>query len=172
MSNGLICAASAIAGTGLGIGSLALASKLSKKPIGCKGSIAHILSNDKLDKQAKVDTFKDIAKENLKDTGKVLGISAGYAGMAALASKSTKFPKILKMFRKFVGDKLSNISYKGNDLKSIIANTTAYKKFNALPRPAKAAIAYGGAALAALSTIFAIKQTSDAGYIEAQHEQK
>ena len=62
MNKGLLIGA--LAGGISGLATTTLIAKKAKKPIGCKGSFAHIMSNDKLDEQAKKDTFKQIGKQN------------------------------------------------------------------------------------------------------------
>ncbi len=168
MKNALLI--SSLAGGAVGLGSVALAAKISKKPIGCKGSMAHIMSNDKLDKQAKKDTFKQIGKETLKDTGKIAGATAVLSGAAALATKSTKVSTFLKDAKATIGEGLSKISINNKNLKSMITDSSLYKKANALPKPAKAAIATAAAALALITPFWMLKSASDAGYIEAQNE--
>lgn len=154
----------------LGVGTTALIAKKAKKPIGVNGSTMHILTNDKLDEQAKKDTFKQIGKQALKDTGKAAGITAGLAGAAALATKSTKVSTFLKDAKAFAGEALSRVVVKNKDLKSMIKDTKIFKKVNALPKPLKAAIATATAALAVITPILVLKSEKDCAYIEAQNE--
>ncbi len=160
----------ALIGAAVGTAGLVTAAKLSKKPIGCKGSIAHIMSNDKLDGKAKARTFAQIAGQTAKDTVTIAGVTAGAAGAAAVASKSAKFTNFLKNAKSKAGEALSNVSIKGKDLKSTIKETGLYKKISALPKPAKAAVAVGSAVLGALGSIWMLKSAGDAGYIEGQNE--
>ncbi len=154
----------------LGAGTAALVAKKAKKPIGSKGSAMHILTNDKLDEQAKKDTFKQIGKQNLKDAGKIAGATAVLSGAAALATKSTKVSTFLKDTKALFGEGLSEISINNENLKSMIKDTKIFKKVNALPKPLKAAIATATAALTILIPVWALKSARDAGYIEAQNE--
>ena len=154
----------------LGAGATALVAKKAKKPIGCKGSTMHILSNDKLDEQAKKDTFKQIGKQVLKDTGKIAGTTAGLAGIAALATKSTKASAFLKDAKACIGKGLSKVSINNKDLKSMIKDSKIFKKANALPKPLKAAAATAAAALAIIIPAWMAKSAGDAAYIEAQNE--
>lgn len=170
MKNGLL-AIPAIAGGVMGLGATPLIASKAKNPIGSKGSITHILSNDKLDKEAKKDTFKQIKKEAFKDTGKLFGMTAGVAGIAAIATKSGKVTNKLKSFKKNAGTLLNYFSYRGKSMKDIIANTKEYKKFNTLPKPLKAGIGAAVATLAVLTPIFLSKSRTDAAYIEAKNEQ-
>ena len=160
----------ALAGGISGLTTTTLIAKKAKKPIGCKGSFAHIMSNDKLDEQAKKDTFVQIGKQNLKDAGKVAGTTAVLSGAAALATKSSKVSTFLKDAKSFIGEGLSEININDKNLKSMIKDSKIFKKANALPKPLKAAIATATAALAILVPAWALKSAGDAGYIEAQNE--
>ena len=138
MNKGLLIGA--LAGGISGLATTTLIAKKAKKPIGCKGSFAHIMSNDKLDEQAKKDTFKQIGKQNLKDA------------------------------KALVGKGLSKVNINNKNLKSMIKDSKIFKKVNALPKPLKAAIATATAALTILVPAWALKSAGDSGYIEAQNE--
>ncbi|MBE7705708.1 MAG: hypothetical protein E7Z91_00475 [Cyanobacteria bacterium SIG30] len=160
-----------IIGVGTGVGALALTSKVTKKPVGINGSIAHILTNDKLDKEAKKDVFKETAKEEAKDLLTATGTTLATGGLAALlAKKSNKFVGGLKNIKTEVGKGLSQISVKGKNLKDILANTKIYTKIKTLPTPVKAGIMVGAAVLG----FFGLKDLTEnkAAYIEGKHESK
>ncbi len=139
--------------------------------IGMTGSPAHVLTNKKVeDKKA---CLKEIYKQAGKDVLTLYGVTAGVAGTAALAaSKSNKFAGALHTAKNAAGELLSKVSINGENLKEIVKNTSSYKTFNSLPTPAKAAIAFGTAVLAAAPQIFACLSAAKSGYIEGKHEVK
>ena len=140
--------------------------------IGINGSLAHVLTNDNMSTANKSKCLKEISKENLKDTLKITTVAAGAAGIGALASKSNRFVDVLKNVRTQVGNALSRVSIDDKNLKELIKNSNLYKNFNALPKPAKAAIATGSAILALILPTAAISSASKSGYIEGKHENK
>lgn len=164
---------SGVAGAAVSVGSSKIYSKVTGKPAGLPGSIAHILTNDKLDKQAKSKVVKEQTKEGLKDTLKVTGLAAGCAGAAALATaKSSKVSGLLSSAKSAVGGALEKVSVNGNNLKDMVKGTKVFEKFSALPKPAKAAIAVGAAALAGLGAVYTSLAPSKSGYIEGKNEAK
>lgn len=163
--------AGGVAGTAIGVGSAKIYKKATGKSAGAPGSIAHIMTNDKLDKHSRATVLKEQAKEGLKDTLKVTGLSAGAAGVAALATaKSPKVSGLLSSAKSSVAGALESISVNGQNLKDMVKNTKVFEKFSALPKPAKAAIAVGATALAGLGTIYTLVSSSKAGYIEGKNE--
>ncbi len=140
--------------------------------IGMKGSPAHILTNNNMSKAEKKECYKELNKEGLKDTVKLTTLTAGAAGVGAIASKSNKVVNGLKAIRHSVGEALSKVDINGTNLKEAVKNSSLYTKFNSLPTPAKAAIAVGTAALAIIAPLATIGQASKAGYIEGKHEGK
>ena len=139
--------------------------------VGMKGSIAHVLTNDKI--EDKGACFKEMAKEGIKDTLVLSGVTAGTAGAAALATGcSNKAAGAFNQLKTKAGEILSKISVNGENLKDIVKNSSIYKKINTLPTPAKAAIAAGAAAIALVGSIMTISAQSKAGYIEGKHEVK
>lgn len=160
-----------VLGATLGLGGSIAASKITGKPVGCKGSIAHVLTNDKI--EDKLACFKEMNKEGAKDTLKLTaatGVAAGAGALATVASPKAK--SFLQNAKTFVGDLLSEFSISGKSVKDIVKNTKVFGKFNSLPAPAKAAIAVGGAVLATGLTLVGCVSAAKAGYIEAQHESK
>ena len=153
------------------LGTIKLANKITGKPVGCKGSIAHVLTNDKIENKAAC--FNELNKECAKDTLKLTtatGVAAGAGAIATIASPKAK--SFLQSAKTAIGNFLSNVSISGKSLKDIVKNTKVFTKFNSLPAPAKAAVAIGGAVLAAGCALLGISSASKAGYIEAQHESK
>ncbi len=160
--------------------------------VGMKGSIAHVLTNDKI--EDKGACFKELFKETAKDTLTIGGITAGAAGAAAIVTGcSNKASNAFKNIITGVGNALDKIKidsvskYRGNkfesikevienstsaSLKEIVKDSSIYKKIHSLPTPAKAAIAAGAAALALVGSIMSISLASKAGYIEGKHEVK
>lgn len=154
------------------------------------GSVAHVMTNDKI--QDKGACLKELAKEPVKDTVTITtagavaaGVSAGgvallnklsSSGNKILSEKSTALlngaKNIYKSVKSNVGNTLSKVSINGTSLKETVANSQVYKKFNALPTPAKAAIAAGAVALSVIAPLVSINNTSKAGYIEGKHEVK
>lgn len=160
---------SAVAGIGIGLGGAKIYNKITDKPAGCPASTAHVLTNNKLD--SKVATAAEMFKEGIKDTATLGGITLGTAGAASLVvGNSNKAANAFKNLIKTAGEKLSQITVKGKDLKNIIKDTKIYSKLNALPLPAKAAIAAGCAAFALLAPTFALTSATKQGYIEGKHE--
>jgi hypothetical protein len=170
---GNVAASALCCGTaGLGsLGAIKLQNKITGKPVGCQGSVAHIITNDKI--EDKFECFKEINKEGAKDALKLTTVSGLAAGAGALATvASPKAKSALKSAKTAIGNALSNVSISGKSVKDIIKNTNVFTKFNSLPAPAKAAIAIGGAVLAAGFALFEIMSAAKAGYIEAKHEVK
>ena len=169
----------AMIGKGIATGTLPamisanLIMKHSKKPIGTPGSTTHILTNDKFDIHEKGHVKGEIIKENIKNTAKITGIAVGTAGIAAATTNFSK--KAAELFQNSIskaGNLLSQVSIKGKDLKTILTNTKAYNKINALPLPAKAAIAASTAVLTLGGIIASKNAGKKAAYIEGQHEAK
>lgn len=140
--------------------------------IGLKGSPAHVLTNNNMTKDDKKACMKELCKESFKDTVKLTTLTAGAAGVGAVATKSNKFVGALKGIRHSVGEALSKVNINGTNLKEAVKNSSTYTKFNSLPTPAKAAIAVGAAALAIIAPLATIGSASKSGYIEGQHESK
>lgn len=163
-------AANGIAGA-TALGATKLAGKISGKPVGCTSSVAHIITNDKI--EDKFECFKEINKEGAKDALKLTaatGVAAGAGALATVASPKAK--SVLQSAKTAIGNALSNVSISGKSVKDIVKNTKVFGKFNSLPAPAKAAIAVGGAVLATGLTLLGYVSAAKAGYIEAQHESK
>lgn len=156
--------------------------------IGMTGSVAHVMTNDKI--QDKGACLKELIKEPIKDmvtiatTGAVAGGAAAGSVVAlnklssskneVLAGKSTALlnsaKNLYKNVKTSIGNTLGNVSIDGQNLKDAVKNSKIYTKFNGLPAPAKAAIALGTAALAVVAPLVTINNASKAGYIEGKHE--
>jgi len=163
----------AAAGVGIGIGGSKAYKKITGKTAGEPASLAHILTNDKLDKKAKKAVIAEQFKESGKDTLKLAGIVATTAGATAIATGcSNKITGIAQKSISKVGNLLSKVSVNGNNLKDMIASTKVYQKISTLPTPAKAAMAVGGAVLALVAPIMTLVSSQKAGYIEGKHEAK
>lgn len=161
------------AGIGLGVGGAKLYTKATGKPAGAPASLAHIMTNDKLDKQAKVDVIKEQFIESGKDTLKIGATAAGVGGAAALAyAKSPKAASFLTNVKSTIADGLSQVSIGGNNLKDMIKNTKAFEKISKLPTPAKVAIAVGAGVIALVAPLATLVSSQKAGYIEGKHEAK
>lgn len=155
----------------LGLGGAKLASKITGKPVGVPASPEHILTNDKLDKKAKVNVVKEQLQESAKDTLKVGGIVLGSATAASLvAGNSKKVSGFLQTQKGKVGNLLSKVTVNSKNLKEIIQGNNLYKKLNALPAPSKAAIAAAAATLSIVTPIATIVSARKAGYIEGKQE--
>ena len=162
-------------GAASGTVGLAVAKNISKngKTIGLIGSPAHILTNDKI--EDKSSALKELNKESLKDSAKLLGATAGVASGAALVTG------ISKKAQNYVGKVISNTgnalnkvyNQSGETLKSHLKeNSKLIKKFlNATPATKAAALA-GAAFLAIATPIAMLSSASKAGYIEAKYETK
>ncbi len=168
------------------------AARHANKTIGAPASVAHVLTNDKLDSKAKV--IAETEKEGIKDTLTLGGIAVGAGAAASLATGcSKKLTAALHNLKHMVGDKLSQVSISKipanvkfdtiifdnaeqvkytQNLKDIIKNSKIYTKLNALPTPAKAGLAVAAATLALAAPIVALVSAQKAGYIEGQHEVK
>ena len=136
--------------------------KRTGKPVGIQGSYYHVLTNDKLDKGNKKAALKEINKESNKLMFKSVKLCAELAGAAAVATSCS--PK----FSKTVATKLTKLPVIKNIINQAAKATTSGK----LPAPAKAAIAVGALALAAITPITMNIAGAKAGYIESQHETK
>ena len=155
-----------VAGT---LASIKLQPKITGKPVGCEGSLAHVITNDKIPN--KISCFADMQKESIKDSFKLVAATGAAAGAGALATVSS--PTVKGALQKAIsktGKALSNVSVSGKSVKDLVASTKAFTKFNALPAPAKAAILAGSAALAVIAPLALTASAAKAGYIEAQHE--
>ena len=97
-------------GAASGTVGLAVAKNISKngKTIGLIGSPAHILTNDKI--EDKSSALKELNKESLKDSAKLLGATAGVASGAALVTG------ISKKAQNYVGKVISNTGKKLDDI--------------------------------------------------------
>ena len=161
------------AGIGTGLIGSKIYSKITGKPAGAPASLAHILTNDKLDKHAKAEVIKEQMADSINYTGKALGVATVAAGATAIATGcSNKIAGYAQKASAKAGELLSNVAVKGKDLKSIIKETGVYQKFSALPTPAKAALAVGAAVLTAGLTVAQTLFSQKAGYIEGKHEAK
>lgn len=162
-----------IGGIGLGMAGAKGISKLTGKPVGMYGSTAHVLTNDKLDKEAKKEVAKEVNKQQLKDLGKIGGLTALTAGGAVIAAGCSK--KALNGFKNIKNGAASmadKIKIDGKSLAQKIADTGLYKKIKTLPAPAKAGIMAGAAVLATLGMFLPAKTIADASKIEAKAEAK
>ena len=147
------------------------AARHANKTIGAPASIAHILTNDKLDSKGKV--IAETAKEGIKDTLTLGGIAVGTGAAASLAAgNSTKVATAFKGLKDKLSGILGSINYGGKSVKDVIKNTKVFQKFNSLPAPAKVGLAVGAAALALAAPIVSMVSAQKAGYIEGQHEVK
>lgn len=159
------------AGVGTAIGLSKLHTKLTGKTTCLPGSIGHILTNDKLDKQAKADVIKEQTAEFNKGTLKLGMTAVGVGAAAALAS--AKSPKVATFFsnaKSTIAKGLSNISVNGNNLKDMIKGTNAFAKFNKLSSPAKVAIAVSAGVIALVAPLATLVGSQKVGYIEGKHE--
>jgi len=164
MINPRLAGISAIAFTSTLMPSLLVAKAIAKKtgkPQGAPGSTIHVLTNDKLDKQAKKETMKEINSASNKITLKSLKLCAEAAGAAAVAASCS--PKFAKQVTK-----LTKLPVVKNVVKFATENTKSGK----LPTPAKAAIAVGTLAVAAVAPFVMAINGGKAGYIEGKHENK
>jgi hypothetical protein len=158
-------------GAGLGVGGAKVYKKVTGKTAGAPGSSMHILTNDKLDKKAKAAVIKEQFVASGKDTINVGKVVVGSAAAASLlAGNSTKVAGLLNSAKTKVGTLLSRVTVDNKNLKDVVANSTIYKKLNALPTPAKAAIAVGTAVLALVAPLATLVGSKKAGYIEGKHE--
>ena len=159
----------ATTGLGLGLGSAKAYQKISGKAAGCPGSIAHVLTNDKIENKAAC--YAEQLKEFGKDTVKLTAATGAAAGVASLAAGFS--PKVQAGVKNIVvktGEALSQVSVKGQSLKEVVNNTKACGWFKSLPTPAKAAV-LAGAAVLSLGAFVALTSNKP-GYIEGQHETK
>ncbi len=158
-------------GVGLGVGTSKLYTKMTGKPAGAPASLAHILTNDKLDKQAKKDVVKEQLVESGKDTLKLGATAAGIGGAAALAcAKSSKAAAFFASTKTKIGNVLSKVSISGKNLKDLVKSTKVFDKFNSLPAPAKVAIAVGAGVVALVAPLATLVSSQKSGYIEGKHE--
>ncbi len=147
------------------------AARNANKTIGVPASLAHVLTNDKLDNNGKV--LAEQTKECFKDTLKLGGIAAGTGAAAALLSgSSAKAAKLFNSAKGKISGFLSKINYKGKSVKDIIKNTKIFQKYNSLPAPAKVGVAVAAAVIAIATPIASLVSAQKAGYIEGQHEVK
>lgn len=156
-------------GVGLALGGSKLYTKATGKPAGAPASLAHIMTNDKLDSKAAV--LKEQFIEGTKDTLKLGGAAVGTAAAASLVTgNSAKVAGFVQKAQTKAGKLLSKVSINNANLKDIVKDTKVFQKFNSLPTPAKAGIAAGIALLAVVTPIFTLVQSQKAGYIEGKHE--
>ncbi len=161
-----------LAGTGIGLGGSKLYQKISGKPAGVPGSIAHIVTNDKLDNKAKAEVFKEQFVEGTKDTLKLGGAVAGTATAASLITgNSKKAADVFNKIKSKTGEVLAKCSINGKNLKDLIKGTKVFQHLNSLPTPAKAGIAAGAALLTLATPIVSVLNAQKAGYIEGKHEE-
>ncbi len=144
--------------------------------IGCNGSIAHVLTNDKIENKG--ETLKKLGKESLKDT---FALAAGTTGAIVAASnagniknfaaklKDTPIKEVatkgVEVAKKAVKNPKAAFGKAASAVKNNLAPEKLAKAAKALPAPAKAAIAAGVA-------LFATYSVSKAGYIEGKAETK
>ena len=168
---GGIAALSGCAGIAAPIAAIKLQNKVTGKPTGCIGSIAHVATNDKIEN--KLDCFKEMNKEALKDNFKLVAATGAAAGAGAIATVASPTVKgAVKNLISKTGKALSNVSVSGKTVKDLIKSTKVFSKFNALPTPAKAAVLAGGAVFATGLALLNNIASAKAGYIEAKHEAK
>ena len=74
----------AATGTGIALGGSKVYQKVTGKPAGAPASIAHVLTNDKLD--SKAATISEMTKEGVKDLLVLGGSAATVGGAAAIAT--------------------------------------------------------------------------------------
>ena len=148
----------------LGIVTPMLYAKATGKTVGVPGSIAHTMSNNKLSKQAKIQTIAEQTKETGKDVLNVYGTAIGVGATAALATGcSNKVQGALHSVKKGVANLFDNI---------ILKELPTFKKFNSLPTAAKAGIIAGIATLSIVAPIYGRIIAGKAGYIEGKNEAK
>ena len=153
------------------VGAIKLQQKITGKPAGCIGSIAHVISNDKIEN--KLACFGEMNKEGVKDSFKLVAATGAAAGAGAIATAASPTVKgAVKNLISKTGKALSNVSVSGKTVKDLIKSTKVFSKFNALPTPAKAAILAGGAVFATGLALLNNIASAKAGYIEAKHETK
>lgn len=158
-------------GVGIATGLSKLHTKMTGKPSGAPGSLAHIMTNDKLDKKGKASVVAEQFVESGKDTLKLGVAAAGVGGAAALAyAKSPKAATFLSNAKSTIAKGLSKISIDGQNLKEMIKGTKIFDKFNKLPAPAKVAIAVGAGVIALVAPLATLISSQKAGYIEGKHE--
>ena len=109
------------AGIGTGLIGSKIYSKITGKPAGAPASLAHILTNDKLDKHAKAEVIKEQMADSINYTGKALGVATVAAGATAIATGcSNKIAGYAQKASAKAGELLSNVAVKGKDLKSLL----------------------------------------------------
>lgn len=171
--NVAISTAGAVAGFAGTLGLTSVVAKKTGKALGAYGSPAHIATNPNLTSEDRVEITKTLAKENIKDTGKLAlgtGVAAGAAAVYAGVSKGAQGK--LSQFISKAGSALDEISIGGTSVKETIKNSGIGKKFlNATPA-AKAAILAGAAVLTAGTALLTVTSASKAGYVEGSHESK
>lgn len=149
--------------------------------VGMHGSIAHILTNGNMTKDAKKAALKEYVNVGLKDTFKLAAGAGAVAGTAAATVKfapkfnpnfADKLTKMITGVKTSIADKLASVSIKGNNLLQMVKESGLYKKFASLPVVGKAAVAAGAVALAIGSLIFSVESAAKSGYIEGKHEDK
>lgn len=147
--------------------------KITGKPAGAPASLAHILTNENLTTKGKAKVLIEQGKEFGKDVLTIGGITAG-AGVASAvaASTSTKYANFLQSAKSGVSEFLGKCNFDGKNIKDMIKSTEIYNKYNALPKPAKVAIATATAALAIIAPIAQSVYGQKAGYIEGKNETK
>jgi hypothetical protein len=138
-------------------------------PIGMVSSPAHILTNPKV--KEKGHCLKDCYAQAFKDTGKMVGLTAGAAGAAALATAVTpKGAGFVKNAQKGIEGLIRKVKINDKSLMAKLQKTSLYQKFNALPAPAKAAIGTGLAALAVILPLGTMASAANTGRIEGKYE--
>lgn len=167
MNNAIL--AGGIPSIAIGLGGSKIYHKATGKPAGAPGSIAHVLTNDKLD--SKPATLAEMAKESAKDTVTLGRITLGTAAATSLiVGNSNKAATFFNNLINKAGNALSKVTINNNNLKEIIKNLKLYQKINNLPLPAKAAIAAASAVFAIAAPIIALVSSQKQGYIEGKHE--
>lgn len=171
MNANLVSLVSCCTGVATGIGGSKIYTKITGKTAGVPGSIAHITTNDNLTNEAKLHVFGQYAKEGLKDTIKLAGVTTAAAAGGSLAvANSTKCAKAFGKLTSTVSEFLGKTTINGTNVKEAIKDTQVFKKLNALPTAAKAGIAAGAAVLAMVLPIVSVNSAAKSGYIEGQHE--
>lgn len=136
--------------------------------VGMKGSLAHVLTNPKVENKSAC--LKEMSKEAIKDDICLLGCTTAAVGIAAnkdgikniaMKVKDTPFKEVLKKGTQ----KLSTAIKNPKELGKKILDCFKPEKLKAIPTPVKVGIIAG---IAILATASAAKS----GYIEGKHETK
>lgn len=140
-------------------------------PIGIYGTTPHVLTNRNIDTRNKVHCFAEQTKESVKDAKTIVKTATAAAGATAIITGcSINAQNFLHGLKHGTGKLLSSFHVDETNLKEIIKNTNTYEKLNALPTPAKAAIAVGVATLSIVSPLIGLSNFAKNAAIEAKHE--